>query len=112
METIDKEIKYWCGTSWHGDYIISTVEELRTIFGPPDLVGGKTDKVQFEWLLDLEVSNSLGTSARITLYDWKEYRKYDEDEVIRFHIGGFSGRITELAKREIEKLIEIFTNND
>ena len=29
MENKDKEIKYWCGTSWHGDYIISTVEELE-----------------------------------------------------------------------------------
>ncbi len=108
METEDKELKYWCGTSWHGDYIISTIEELRVIFGSPDYVGGIDDKVQFEWLLDLEVSNSLGTSARITIYDWKEYRKFNEEELIEFHIGAFSGKITELAKKEIEKLIELY----
>ncbi len=108
METEDKELKYWHGTSWHGDCVISTVEELKTMFGPPDYIGDKTDKVQFEWLLDLEVSNSLGTSARITIYDWKEFRKFDEDEVIQFHIGGFSSRITKLAKKEIEKLIELY----
>ena len=108
METKDKEIEYWCGTSWHGDTIYSTVEELRQIFGPPDYVGGIDDEVQFEWLLDLEVSNSLGTSARITIYDWKEYRKFNEEELIEFHIGAFSGRITKLAKKEIEKLIELY----
>ena len=111
METIDKEIKYWCGTSWHGDYVISTVEELRTIFGPPDLVGGKTDKVQFEWLLDLEVSNSLGTSAVITIYDWKEYRNYHEESFIRFHIGGLTSNITELAQAEIENVLNLFRND-
>ena len=108
MEAKDKEIEYWCGTSWHGDTIYSTVEELRQIFGPPDYVGGIDDRVQFEWLLDLEVSNSLGTSARITIYDWKEYRKFNEEELIEFHIGAFSGKITELAKKEIEKLIELY----
>ena len=108
MENKDKEIKYWHGTSWHGSTVYSTIEELRVIFGSPDYVGGIDDKVQFEWLLDLEVSNSLGTSARITIYDWKEFRKFDEDEVIQFHIGGFSNRITKLAKKEIEKLIELY----
>jgi hypothetical protein len=112
MENKDKEIKYWHGTSWHGSSVYSTVKELREIFGPPDYVGGIDDKVQFEWLLDLEVSNSLGTNARITIYDWKEFRKYDEEELIGFHIGGFSPRITRLAQNEIKKLIEIFNENE
>ncbi len=43
METEDKELKYWHGTSWHGDCVISTVEELKTMFGPPDYIGDKTD---------------------------------------------------------------------
>ncbi len=106
----DKEIKYWHGTSWHGSTVYSTIKELRVIFGSPDYVGGIDDKVQFEWLVDLEVSNPLGTNAAITIYDWKEFRKYDEEELIGFHIGGFSPRITRLAKQEIDKLIEIFTN--
>ncbi len=110
MENEDKEIKYWHGTSYHGSTVYSTVKELREIFGPPDYVGGIDDKVQFEWLLDLKVSNPLRTNAAITIYDWKEFRKYDEEELIGFHIGGFSPRITRLAKQEIDKLIEIFTN--
>ena len=112
MENKDKEIKYWHGTSWHGSSVYSTVKELRVIFGSPDYVGGIDDKVQFEWLLDLEVSNSLGTSAAITIYDWKEFRKYDEEELIGFHIGGFSRQITKLAEKEIKKLIEIFNGNE
>ncbi len=106
----NKKIKDWCPSSYYGYYIYSTVEELETIFGSPDLIGGKDDKVQFEWLLDLEISNSLGASTKITLYDWKEYRKYDKDEVIRFNIGGSSEEITKLAKKEILKLIKIFNN--
>ena len=99
------------GTSWHGNEFLSTVEELKQIFGNPDAVGHKNDKVQYEWILDLEISNSLGTSAVITIYDWKEYRDYHEDNYIRFHIGGHSSKITELAQIEIENVLNLFRND-
>jgi hypothetical protein len=106
------EINTWMGTSYHGDCFLATINELKTIFDSPDRVGDKKDKVQYEWLLDLEVSNTLKTSAPITIYDWKEYRDYHKDEYIRFHIGGFSSRITKLAKKEIEKVLTIYNNQD
>ena len=114
MENNDKQWLWQkaIGTSWHGNEFLATVKELRDIFGNPDIVGDKDDKVQFEWILDLEVSNSLGTSAAVTIYDWKEFRKYDEEELIEFHIGGFSRQITKLAEKEIKKLIEIFNENE
>jgi len=47
----------------------------------------------------------------ITIYDWKEYRDYHEDEFIRFHIGGHSSNITELAQIEIENVLNLFRND-
>jgi hypothetical protein len=108
----EKDITPWRGTSYHGDCFLATINELKEIFGSPDRVGDKEDKVQYEWLLDLEISNTLKTSAPITIYDWKEYRNYHVDDYIRFHIGGFSNRITRLAKKEIEKILTIFENED
>jgi len=99
------------GTSFHGHEFLATIEELKDIFGNPDVVGDKEDKVQYEWILDLEISNSLGTSAPITIYDWKEYRNYHENNYIRFHIGRHSNRITELAKIEIENVLNLFRND-
>ena len=113
METNEKQ-EIWrkaIGTSWHGNEFLSTVEEIKKVFGEPDIVGNKDDKVQYEWILDLEISNSLGTSAVITIYDWKEYRDYHEDEFIRFHIGGHSSKITELAQIEIENVLNLFRND-
>ena len=106
------EINTWMGTSFHGDCFLATINELKTIFDSPDRIGDKKDKVQYEWLLELEVSNILKTTAPITIYDWKEYRDYHKDDYIRFHIGGFSDRITKLAKKEIEKVLTIYNNQD
>ena len=102
------EINTWMGTSYHGDCFLATISELKTIFGSPDRIGDKKDKVQYEWLLNLEISNTLKTTAKIIIYDWKEYRNYHVDDYIRFHIGGVSSRITELAKKEIEKVLTIY----
>ena len=113
METNEKQ-EIWVramGTSWHGNEFLATVQELKQVFGEPDEVGTEDDKVQYEWILDLEISNSLGTSAVITIYDWKEYRDYNEDEFIRFHIGGHSENITELAQIEIENVLNLFRND-
>ena len=114
MENNDKQWLWQkaIGTSWHGNEFLATVKELRDIFGNPDIVGDKDDKVQFEWILDLEISNSLGTSAVITIYDWKEYRNYHEDDFIRFHIGGLTNNITTLAQIEIENVLNLFRNDE
>jgi len=97
METNEKQ-EIWrraMGTSWHGNEFLSTIEEIKKVFGEPDIVGHWHDKVQYEWILDLEISNSLGTSAVITIYDWKEYRDYHED----------------VAQIEIENVLNLFRND-
>ena len=86
------------GTSWHGQTVSATVEELINAFGKSDR-GNASDKVQFEW--DLELSD--GTP--FTIYDWKEYRYFRTNERIEFHIGGFDKRDTIKAEKIIETIL-------
>ena len=88
------------GTSFWGSTIDSTVNALKSVLGKPSYVdNGCGDKINFEWILETDNSDVF------TVYDWKEYRKLDLDEVVTFHIGGHSKRVTEQALKEIgEKL--------
>lgn len=79
MITTLKDSSKLAGTSFHCDVITATTNELIKLFGEPSrsLV---EDKVTREW--DLEYNN-----IPFSIYDWKEYREYTDDEVIDFHIG-------------------------
>ena len=84
------------GTSFHGDVFNASVSDLRKILGIPVLEtndGG--DKVNFEWVMENEEGEVF------TVYDWKEYRVLDENELIEWHIGGHSSLSTDLAVNEI-----------
>lgn len=60
---------------------LATKEQIVRAFGEPSYEEGCTDdKVQNEWDFDVE-------GHPVTIYDWKEYRAYDDDEVIEWHIG-------------------------
>lgn len=92
-----KTFKEIGGTSFHSTVIESTVNELKQILGEPHYDGNDgEDKVNFEW--EMETDNS----DVFTVYDWKEYRSLPENEVIKWHIGGYNKDVTEQAKREIE----------
>jgi hypothetical protein len=83
------------GTSFHNTVIHATVSQLRQILGQPVYeCNDSGDKVNFEW----EMETKSGTV--FTVYDWKEYRQIDEDEVIEWHIGGY--RSIETAEAAIE----------
>lgn len=84
------------GTSFHYDTFNASVSDLRQILGEPadDNNSGK-DKVNFEWEMETEAGDVF------TVYDWKEYRKLDEHEIIEWHIGGHSGSVTGQAVNEI-----------
>ena len=57
--------------------------------------GDGGDKVNFEWVMENEEGEVF------TVYDWKEYRVLDENELIEWHIGGHSSLSTDLAVNEI-----------
>ena len=89
------------GTSFHSTTLSATVQDLRKILGiPRDEQNDGEDKTNFEWVLETD------DGEVFTVYDWKEYRKLEEDEEIEWHIGGDSLRITEKALEEIEEALQ------
>jgi hypothetical protein len=87
------------GTSFYQDVIRTTVNRLTAELGEPTYeCNDGSDKVNFEWVcetIDGEV---------VTIYDWKEYRRIGDNEVIEFHIGGKTKEITSKARRELREL--------
>jgi hypothetical protein len=88
------------GTSFHNTTIKGSVSTLIKVLGTPDYLGndGK-DKINFEWEMETDSGDVF------TVYDWKEYRSLNENEIIEWHIGGKSRSITEQAKSEITNAI-------
>ncbi len=97
MKTTKKEVG---GTSFHGTVMSCSVSTLKKVLGEP-VYDGNTgdDKVNFEWNMETNDGDVF------TVYDWKEYRSINEDEVIEWHIGGFNESATEEAKYEIREAI-------
>ena len=84
------------GTSFHDDVFNASVSDLRKILGTPESeTNDGEDKVNFEWVMENEEGEVF------TVYDWKEGRVLDEDELIEWHIGGHSSFATDLAVNEI-----------
>lgn len=83
-------------TSFHGTYLQATVKDLKRVLGESDWGSNDgRDKVNFEWVRETD------DGSVFTVYDYKEYRKLKLNEIIEWHIGGFNGRDTEQAKKEI-----------
>ena len=89
------------GTSFHGEVINASVNDLRKILGEPRMVRNDgRDKVNFQWVMKTE------NDELVTVYDWKEYRVLDEDEIIEWHIGGFNEESTTDALNEMASLLD------
>lgn len=91
------------GTSFHDTVIRTTINKLTKVLGRPDYFSndGK-DKVNIEWRMETENGDVF------TVYDYKEYRPLDFDEIIEFHIGGMSGKVTYEAFVEISNELDKF----
>lgn len=84
------------GTSFHDCVVKATVNELKTVLGEPEYLANTGDgKVNYEWDMETE------TGDVFTVYDWKEYREIDDDEMIEWHIGGHSIGVTIQAQAEL-----------
>ena len=94
------------GTSFFGDVFQAKPSDLRTILGQPkfETNDGK-DKTNLDWIMETE------SGEVFTVYDWKYYRPLNEDEMVQWHIGGNSGRITELALAEITNALSNLYNS-
>lgn len=92
------------GTSFHNHTFTATVDDLRNVLGQPKFESNDgEDKNNFDWIMETE------DGEVFTVYDWKEYRRLEEDEVIEWHIGGRSGLITEKALLEIREALMAYT---
>lgn len=74
------------GTSLQG-YITMTRRSLNKAFGVVER-DEFADKVQYEWMLQFEVSGH--PDVVVTIYDYKEYKDIDLDTLYLWHIGGNS----------------------
>jgi hypothetical protein len=87
-------------TSFYNDVFNASVSDLRKILGIPfSETNDGQDKVNFEWVMENEKGEVF------TVYDWKEYRVLNEDELIVWHIGGHSSLSTGLAVNEIARAL-------
>lgn len=84
------------GTSFHGQTVYATVNDLTKICGDP-YCGDIEDKVQYEWIM--ETSDGIP----FTIYDWKEYRQYSKEDVIEWHIGGHRGLDAIKGMKELQE---------
>ena len=92
------------GTSFHNHTFTATVDDLMNVLGQPKFESNDgQDKTNFDWIMETE------DGEPFTVYDWKEYRRLEEDEVIEWHIGGRSGADTEKALLEIREALMAYT---
>lgn len=93
-----------CGTSFHNTTVRTSIATLRKLYGDPTCDENYgDDKVNVEWDMELTGRSSHdGMAGNVfTIYDWKEYRVLDENEIVEFHIGGMDRQITSLAAQEM-----------
>jgi hypothetical protein len=90
------------GTSFFNDVFLASVNDLRKIAGvPSNQHNDGKDKVNFEWKMETE------DGEVFTIYDWKEYRVIDEDELIEWHIGAHNEYTSDLALNEIADVLNV-----
>ena len=83
-------------TSFHNDTFHASVADIIQICGEPAWEDNSgDDKVNFEWTMETDSGDAF------TIYDWKEYRSLEQNEIVEWHIGGHSSNVTEQALNEI-----------
>ena len=88
------------GTSFYGIVFSATPQQLVDLF--PDSFHSQNDgedKTNFDFTLETQSGNVF------TIYDWKEYRPLEMNEIIQWHIGGFNEQNCNQAKAEVLELL-------
>ena len=102
---MEKTFKSTSGTSFQNVTFEASINQLIKILGEPteeDNTG--EDKVNFEWDMETDEGNVF------TIYDWKEYRKISDIEVIEWHIGSFSKSTSIAGAHEVQKQLNDLFN--
>lgn len=88
------------GTSFHSVVLSATPRQLIDLF--PNSYHSNNDgrdKVNFDFTLETE------SGEVFTIYDWKEYRPLEMDEVIEWHLGGLNEQTCLQGKAEVIELL-------
>ena len=83
------------GTSFHGTTFKATPQQLVDLFTPDYDANDGRDKTNFDFTLETENGDVF------TIYDWKEYRRLNENEIVEWHVGGKNGIVTAKAVNEM-----------
>ena len=88
------------GTWFHDVTIEATANEMKAIAKNNnckywDNYGAINDKSQFDFEFETE------EGVVFTVYDWKEYRHYDLDDTLFWHIGGYTKAATQAGSKEL-----------
>jgi hypothetical protein len=86
------------GTSFHDDTIPASVAQLERVCGSP-IRGSIHDKSQYDWVMETSKGDVF------TIYDWKEYREYEETDIIEFHIGAHTPEVSKLGLKELTQAL-------
>jgi len=87
-------------TSFYDVTIKTSINQLTKVLGEPSIQDNTgEDKVNVEW----EVITEDGVVG--TIYDWKEYRRLDGDDLVKFHIGGYDKNDTLIVKDKLKQLL-------
>lgn len=90
------------GTSFHFVELEATPQQLIDLF--PNSYYNRndgSDKVNIEFTLETESGDVF------TIYDWKEYRPLEMNEIIQWHIGGFNQQTCLQGKTEVLELLNL-----
>ena len=96
---INKTNKSASGTSFHGDVINATYNQLVACFGEPTYINGIQDKSQYDWVLGYK------NAFVFTIYDWKEYKHIRPDDMISWHIGATEPEYSTIALEAVNKVL-------
>jgi hypothetical protein len=91
--------KEFSGTSFHGEVVSVSVQDLIQAFGSPNYSHNTgEDKVNFEWCMETE------DGELFTIYDWKEGRPLGLEETVEWHIGSYVSTQGQAEKEILEVL--------
>ena len=96
---INRTNKSASGTSFHGDVINATYNQLVACFGEPTYINGVEDKSQYDWVLGYK------NGFVFTIYDWKEYKHIRPDDIINWHIGATEPEYSTIAMEAVNKVL-------
>lgn len=82
-----------CGTSYFGCCFNRTVSEVEALLGSPTYsTNNYFEKTQREWYC--LCTRESGKTFPITIYNYKDYDSFKEDNKTEWHIGGRNGSET------------------